>query len=168
VTAGVRRLTVTFQGVDTDYVLVSDYETLQAEVERLRRVCAEWQDKCEAMTDDLHKRQDAFDAEIERLRALLVDTDSPYITESALQGEVERLREERDELVARLGRMEGEYQAAPRMILDRDAEVERLRAALEQIANQGAIDRPDSAHAQAAARAYFQGIARNALAEEKE
>jgi DNA repair exonuclease SbcCD ATPase subunit len=67
--------------------------------------------------------------EVERLRA-----EKPFLEVAKLEAEVERLRAERDELVARLGRMEGEYLAAPRMILERDREVERLRAALERIA----------------------------------
>jgi len=41
---------------------------IRSTIESLQRTCAEWQDKCEAMTDDLHARQAKWDAEIERLR----------------------------------------------------------------------------------------------------
>jgi chromosome segregation ATPase len=51
------------------------------------------------------------------------------------QAALDRIEAERDELLARLGRMEGEYQAAPRMILERDAEVERQQETLHVAAD---------------------------------
>jgi predicted nuclease with TOPRIM domain len=63
------------------------------------------------------------DFETMRARNMLMDDES--------KAALDRIEAERDELLARLGRMEGEYLAAPRMILERDAEVERLQSELE-------------------------------------
>jgi chromosome segregation ATPase len=88
--------------------------TSEAEVERLQRVCAEWQDKCEAMTDDLHKRQETWEAEVERLREITY--------------QVRDLNQENERLRANLAMWHGMYKESK-------AEVERLRAKLKDLAD---------------------------------
>jgi predicted nucleic acid-binding Zn-ribbon protein len=63
----IARLTVNYQGVETDYVLASDYENLEAEVERLRADLA-------AVKAQLVRVDDALvvsEAEVEKLRKKL-------------------------------------------------------------------------------------------------
>jgi hypothetical protein len=95
---------------------VNDFETVR------KRVCDHHTREYEREALDA---LDRIEAEVERLRAGM-DKGSRWWAGKAGQAEAER-----DELLVRLGRMEGEYRAAAKMILDRDEEVERLRADVE-------------------------------------
>jgi chromosome segregation ATPase len=163
----IARLTVTFQGVDTDYVLAADYERLEAEVKELR----------ERIAAAINRENDSK-AEVERLREDLEYTETKvdeyeagrnpndqFLAQldraNAAEAEVERLRVQLEGDIRYTLKSSGIVQEREELL----AEVKRLRAALQAILDyvpEGFISPMDDEDT-----LNFRAIARAALAKEE-